>query len=111
MNSIEQFAKELTELSRKHGLILGADIYNQVRVSSIEPSRQHPGFRYVAEGDVLEWLILGEREKSERTPKPLEPSSLRDEQDSRLRAEEARFREARKIPTEMRLWYEPKETP
>ena len=113
MNNIQQFAKELTELSKKHGLILGADIYGQVCVSPITQSEQHSSFRYVVEdnGDAIQWLICGERKEPERAPKPLEPSSLRSEQDGRSRAEEARFRESRKIPAEMRLWYEPKEEP
>lgn len=65
MNNIKQFAKELTELSRKHGLILEGDIYGQVCVSPITPSRQHPAFRYVVEdnGEVIQWLILGERKE------------------------------------------------
>lgn len=111
MNNIEQFAKELTKLSRKHGLILDADIFNRVCVSAIPPEQQYFGFRYFVDEnmDSLEWLAENEPKKPERVPQPLEPSSLRDEQDGKLRAEEARFRESRKIPAEMRLWYEPKE--
>jgi hypothetical protein len=105
MNNIERFAEELTALSRKHGLILEGDIYGRVCAS---PITQHPDFRYVTEGDSLEWLIPEEGEKPMRVPQPLEPSSLREEQDRKLREEEARIREALKIPAEMRIWYEPK---
>lgn len=105
MNNIEQFTKELTALSRKHGLILEGDIYGRVCVS---PITHHPDFCYVAEGDSLEWLIPEDDEKPMRAPQPLEPSSLREEQDGALREEEARIREALKIPAEMRIWYEPK---
>ena len=113
MKGIERFARELTELSRKHGLILGADIFNRVCVSAIPPEQQYFGFRYFVDEnmDGLEWLAEDKPKEPERAPQPLEPSSLRDEQDSRLRAEEARLRESRKIPAEMRLWYESKKAP
>jgi hypothetical protein len=105
MNNIQQFAEELTLLSRKHGLILEGDIYGRVCVS---PITQHSDSRYFVEEDSLEWLIPSECEEQKRAPQPLEPSSLREEQDRKLREEEARIREALKIPAEMRVWYEPK---
>ena len=102
MNNIQQFAKELTELSKKHGLILGADIFNRVCVSAIPPEQQYFGFRYFVDEnmDGLEWLAENEPKKPERAPQSLEPSSLRDEQDGKLRAEEARIKEALRLVAE-----------
>ena len=101
MNNIQQFVKELTILSRKHGLFLEANIYEEVCVTPITQGRQSSDFGYVVKenGDGLEWLIEEVKEAPAKAGKPLDPPSLRLEQPMRTREE--RMKQALDLLTDL----------
>jgi hypothetical protein len=100
MNNIQQFVKELTILSREHGLFLEANIYEEVCITQIPPERQFSDFGYVVKenGDGLEWLTEEPKEMPVKAGKPLNPPSLRSEQLPRTR--EARMKQALDLLTD-----------
>lgn len=101
MNKIKRFVKELTILSRKHGLFLEANIYEEICVTPLSPTGQYSDFGYAVKenGDGLEWLTEGVKEASEKAGKPLSPPSLRLEQPMRTREE--RMKQAVNLLTDL----------